>query len=85
MLSVNMQHLCIPPFVPIACIEIGHYMLHGQWLKTASFKTLFEEIGEYYDKVFYGEGIASDIGLDTIRKRAKRFNTWIEKIISLGQ
>jgi uncharacterized protein (DUF2062 family) len=44
MLSVNMQHLCIPPFVPIACIEIGHYMLHGQWLKTASFKTLFEEI-----------------------------------------
>jgi uncharacterized protein (DUF2062 family) len=44
MLSVNMQHLCIPPFVPIACIEIGHYMLHGEWLKTASLKTLFEEI-----------------------------------------
>jgi hypothetical protein len=46
-------------------------------------EALFEEIGEYYDKVFYGEGIASDIGLDTIRKRAKRFNEWIEKIIGL--
>jgi hypothetical protein len=48
-------------------------------------EALFEDIGEYYDKVFYGEGIASDIGLDSIRKRAKRFNSWIEKIIILGQ
>ena len=47
-------------------------------------EALFEDIGEYYDKVFYGEGIASDIGLDSIRKRAKRFNSWIEKIKSLG-
>ena len=44
MLSVNMQHLCIPPFIPIACIEIGHYMLHGRWLKTASVETMFKEI-----------------------------------------
>ena len=44
MLSVNMQHLCIPPFVPIACIEIGHYMLNGRWLKTASVETMFKEI-----------------------------------------
>lgn len=48
-------------------------------------EALFKEIGEYYDKVFYGEGIASDIGLDIIRKRAKRFNKWVEKIIALGQ
>jgi len=45
---------------------------------------LFDSIGEVYDKVFYGEAIASDIGLETIRKRAKRFNAWIEKIITLG-
>jgi len=45
---------------------------------------LFDEVGESYDKVFHGEGIAGDIGIDTIRKRAKRFNGWIEKIISLG-
>ena len=44
MLSVNMQHLCMPPFIPIACIEIGHYMLHGTWLKSASFETMFKEI-----------------------------------------
>ena len=44
MLSVNMQHICMPPFIPIACIEIGHYMLHGTWLKSASFETMFKEI-----------------------------------------
>ena len=32
MLSVNISHLCMPPFVPFACIEIGHYMLNGKWL-----------------------------------------------------
>ncbi len=46
---------------------------------------LFDEMGESYDKVFYGEGFAGDIGIDSIRKRAKRFNSWIEKIIRLGQ
>lgn len=47
-------------------------------------EALFNEIGENYDKVFYGEAIASDIGLDTIRKKAKRFNSWIDRIIDLG-
>ena len=45
---------------------------------------LFEEVGEYYDKVFHGEGIASDIGIEVMRKRAKRFNCWVEKIIVLN-
>lgn len=39
---------------------------------------------EKYNKVFYGEGIAYDIGLDAIRKSAKRFNHWIEKILKLS-
>ncbi len=44
MLSVNISHLCMPPFVPFACIELGHYMLNGKWLATASMKTVFQEI-----------------------------------------
>lgn len=47
-------------------------------------KNLFEMINEKYDKVFYGEAILSDIGLEVIKQKAKRFNTWIEKIKSLG-
>ena len=45
---------------------------------------LFENIGEYYNKVFYGEAIASEIGLETIRKRAKRFDRWLEKLEALS-
>jgi uncharacterized protein (DUF2062 family) len=39
-LSVNISHLCMPPFVPFACIEIGHFMLNGEWLDFRSFKTV---------------------------------------------
>jgi len=46
---------------------------------------LFKEIGEEYDKVFYGAGIAQDLGIDTIRQKAHRFNKWVEKIQSLGE
>ena len=45
---------------------------------------LFDEVGEPYDKVFHGEGIAGDIGLECMRKKANRFNEWVEKIIELG-
>lgn len=48
-------------------------------------EALFDRMGEPYDKVFHGEGIASDIGLDIIRNRAKRFNEWIDKIIALEE
>jgi len=46
---------------------------------------LFELQHESYDKVFHGEGIACDIGIETIRANAKRFNGWVEKIINLAQ
>jgi hypothetical protein len=45
---------------------------------------LFNEVGEFYDKVFHGEGIAADIGLESLREKANRFNEWVEKIIKLG-
>ena len=45
---------------------------------------LFQMENEQYDKVFHGEGIAYDIGIDEIRANAKRFNNWIEKIIGLN-
>jgi len=47
-------------------------------------KKLFDEMGESYDKVFYGEAIVTDFGIDIIKTKAKRFNSWIEKIVALG-
>ena len=45
---------------------------------------LFNEIEEKYDKVFYGEAIITDIGLELIREKAQRFDKWIKKIIKLS-
>ena len=45
---------------------------------------IFETHGEKYIKKFYGPAITQDIGLDTIRSKAMRFNKWIEKILRLG-
>jgi len=45
---------------------------------------LFEEVGESYDKVFHGEGIAGDMGMTVLMSRATRFKNWIDKIAVLG-
>ncbi len=57
-------------------------------VKTAPSKRiedLFSLIGEDYDKVFYGEAIASDIGIENMKQKAKRFDDWMKKIEMLGQ
>ncbi|MCK5845116.1 MAG: DUF2062 domain-containing protein, partial [Victivallales bacterium] len=43
-MSVNISHLCMPPFVPIACLELGHFALNGKWLVFGSMKTVVGEL-----------------------------------------
>jgi len=31
LIAVNIQHLCAPPFVPVAAFELGHWLLHGRF------------------------------------------------------
>ncbi|VAX38162.1 hypothetical protein MNBD_UNCLBAC01-587 [hydrothermal vent metagenome] len=42
-MAVGIQNLCMPPFVPVICIEIGHYMRFGYWLTDISFETVFHQ------------------------------------------
>jgi len=44
---------------------------------------IFDKYGEKYDKVFYGAAITQDIGIDTIREKAIRFDRWIKEIIDI--
>ena len=48
-MAVNIQHLCMPPFVPLACIEIGYYMRNGCWLTEISMNSVF---GQLTDRLF---------------------------------
>ncbi|MCK5844156.1 MAG: DUF2062 domain-containing protein [Victivallales bacterium] len=43
-MSVNISHLCMPPCVPIACVELGHYALNGKWLVLDSMHAAFGEL-----------------------------------------
>ena len=42
-MAIIMQNLCIPPFVPVACIELGYYMRHGRWLTDVSMDVIFKQ------------------------------------------
>ena len=52
--SLNVQHLAMPPFVPALCIEVGYYMRHGTWLTDLSFKTVFEQFSSRLFEWFLG-------------------------------
>ena len=40
LLCVGFEKLCIGPFVPALCIEVGYFMRHGQWLTQFNMTTL---------------------------------------------
>lgn len=42
-MAVAIQNLCVPPFVPFACIELGYFLRHGRWLVTLSMDTLIRQ------------------------------------------
>ena len=39
LLAVAIQNLCVPPFVPFACVEIGYFIRHGRWLREMTRET----------------------------------------------
>ncbi|MFW6415295.1 MAG: DUF2062 domain-containing protein, partial [Thermodesulfobacteriota bacterium] len=42
-MAVNAQHICMPPFVPALCIELGYYLRNGHFLTDISMQTIFVE------------------------------------------
>lgn len=43
-MALGIQHLCMPPFVPVACIELGHYLRYRKWLTEASLESVVHQI-----------------------------------------
>jgi uncharacterized protein (DUF2062 family) len=48
-MAVSIQNLCMPPFVPMICIEVGYRMRYGQWLTDFSPTVIF---GEAHQRLF---------------------------------
>jgi glycosyltransferase involved in cell wall biosynthesis len=60
-MALAIQNLCMPPFVPIACIELGHYMLYGKWLTDVSWQSTFGSIPDRLWEWFLGSLILAPI------------------------
>jgi glycosyltransferase involved in cell wall biosynthesis len=40
-MALAIQNICMPPFVPVLCVEVGHYLLHRQWITEVSLQVIF--------------------------------------------
>jgi len=60
-MALSVQNLCMPPFVPVACIELGHFILYGKWLTDISLKAVFGSIPERIWDWFIGSLILAPI------------------------
>jgi glycosyltransferase involved in cell wall biosynthesis len=60
-MALSVQNLCMPPFVPVACIELGHFMLYRKWLTVISWQAVFGEIPERIWEWFLGSLILAPI------------------------
>lgn len=47
-MALNIQHLYVPPFTPVACIVVGHYIRYRTWISVPdSFRGAVTEIPQY--------------------------------------
>ncbi len=60
-MALAIQNLCMPPFVPIACIELGFFLRYGRWLTDISWKTTFGSIPQRLWEWFLGSLILAPI------------------------
>ena len=59
--TLNVQHLAVPPFIPALCIEVGYYLRHGRWLTNLSFATVFQQFSSRLFEWFLGSLIIAPL------------------------
>jgi glycosyltransferase involved in cell wall biosynthesis len=59
--AVNAQHICMPPFVPALCIEVGYFLRRGHWLSDISFATVFRQFSDRILEWFLGSLIVAPL------------------------
>lgn len=61
-MAVSIQNLCIPPFIPFLCIELGHYIRYGKWLTRISMDIAVFQITDRLFEWLLGSLIIAPIG-----------------------
>jgi len=56
LISLNISHICAPPFVPALCVEVGYFARNGEFLTVFNWETLgyqiFDRIIDYVAGAF---------------------------------
>jgi glycosyltransferase involved in cell wall biosynthesis len=60
-MAVAIQNLCAPPFVPMLCIEVGHFLRHGRFLTELSRQAWVTEIGARAWEWFLGSIVVAPL------------------------
>ena len=55
------SQLCMPPFVPVLCILLGHYLLHGRLLMELSVQTLWAEAFDRFTEWVVGSLVLAPV------------------------
>lgn len=61
LLAVNVQHLCAPPFVPLACIELGFFMRNGSWIGREELRTVASDLHQHILNWFLGSLVLAPV------------------------
>ncbi len=72
-------NICMPPFVPALCIEVGYFIRHGSWLTEISFRTLgYQALDRFWEwglgSLIVGPLLAAFFGFLTL-SMAKKLQT----------
>jgi glycosyltransferase involved in cell wall biosynthesis len=59
--TLNVQHLAVPPFIPALCIEVGYYLRNGRWLTDLSYETVFKEFSSRIFDWFLGSLVVAPV------------------------
>lgn len=60
-MAISIQNICMPPFVPIACIELGHFILFDKWLTDISWRTTIGSLPQRIWEWFLGSLILAPL------------------------
>ena len=53
-MALSIQNLCMPPLIPMVCVELGYYLRYGAWLTDFSLKIIFGQLPERLFEWFLG-------------------------------
>ena len=60
-MAVAIQNLCMPPFVPFLCVELGHFMRYGRWLNDLTAETWIHQAAQRVWEWFLGSLVAAPV------------------------